>query len=39
MIIYNLTNPGVDPVDGDFIRIVYPSGVVEEKHFYTPVIE
>lgn len=28
-------NPGKTPVEGDFIRIVYDNGNVEEKH-YTP---
>lgn len=35
MTIFNLTNPGVIPVTGDFIRIVYANGIIEEKH-YTP---
>lgn len=36
MTTHNLTNPGVDPVDGDYIRIVYPNGYIEEKHYTSP---
>ena len=35
MTIENLTNPGQPPVDGDYIRITYPNGSFEEKHYYT----
>lgn len=37
MNISNLTNPGVDPVDGDLIRIEYANGAVEEKHYVAQV--
>lgn len=37
MKITNLTSPGVDPVDGDFIRIEHDGGSVEERHFFAPV--
>ena len=37
MNVINLTNPGVDPIDGDFIRIEHDNGSAEEKYFYTPV--
>ena len=36
MSIFNITNPGVAPVAGDFIRIVYPNGYIEEKHYTAP---
>lgn len=40
MTIENLTNPGQPPVNGDYIRITYPNGNIEEKHFYSePVAE
>ncbi len=38
MQIQNITNPGVAPVDGDFIRITYENGNVEEKHYWAPVV-
>lgn len=38
MKIENLTNPGVDPVDGDLIRITYPNGSTEEKYYWTPYV-
>ena len=34
MRVFNITNPGVEPVNGDFIRITYPNGNIEEKYFY-----
>lgn len=37
MQIENLTNPGVDPVEGDLIQIVHPSGATETKHYWEPV--
>jgi len=37
ILIGNLTNPGADPVDGDKIRITYPSGAIEIKTYYAPV--
>ncbi len=33
----NLTNPGVDPVDGDLIRITHANGSTEEKRYVAPV--
>lgn len=33
MSIFNITNPGVEPVNGDYIRIVYLNGNIEEKHY------
>ena len=39
MTIENISNPGEDPVEGDWIRITYPSGGYTEKQFHeTPVI-
>ena len=35
--IENLTNPGVDPVDGDRIRITHAGGAVEVKEYHAPV--
>ena len=32
--VFNITNPGVEPVNGDFIRITYQNGNIEEKYFY-----
>lgn len=32
----NLTRPGLPPQNGDFIRIKYPNGNVEEKHYWEP---
>lgn len=37
MTIENLTNPGVDPVDGDRIRITHASGAIEVKEYHAPV--
>ncbi len=37
MNITNLTNPGVDPVDGDLVRITYPNGATEKKQYWAPV--
>jgi hypothetical protein len=37
MTIENLTNPGVDPVDGDLIRKTYPNGFTEKKEYHAPV--
>ena len=34
----NLTHPGVDPVDGDLIRITYANGSTEEKQYWSPVV-
>ena len=36
MTVYNLTSPGVEPVEGDYIRIVYANGNIEEKHYTAP---
>lgn len=36
MIVDNLTNPGVAPVDGDQIRIVYANGATEQKQYWSP---
>ena len=33
----NLTNPGQDPVDGDFIREVFSNGTWIERHYYAPI--
>lgn len=35
MTIENLTNPGVEPVDGDMIRITHPNGSTEERQYWT----
>ena len=37
MTIENITNPGVDPIDGDWITIHHPSGAIERKTYYAPV--
>lgn len=34
MTIENLTHPGLDPVDGDFIKITHENGMIESKHFW-----
>lgn len=34
MEIENITNPGAEPADGDWIRITYPSGGTTEKQFH-----
>lgn len=36
MTIENLTSPGVDPVDGDLVRITHGNGAVEVKQYFTP---
>jgi hypothetical protein len=36
MIIENLTNPGVGPVDGDRIKITHTSGAIEIKEYHAP---
>jgi len=37
MIVENLTSPGVDPVDGDLVRITHANGATETKEYWTPV--
>ena len=32
----NITNPGKDPVDGDWIRDTYDSGMIKEHQFHAP---
>ncbi|PZP72864.1 hypothetical protein [Agrobacterium sp. MS2] len=36
MMIENLTSPGVDPVDGDLVRITHGNGAIEIKQYFTP---
>ncbi|MCC0033751.1 MAG: hypothetical protein H6887_00635 [Hoeflea sp.] len=36
MSIENLTNPGAEPVEGDWIAITRPSGGVERKQYVAP---
>ena len=36
MMIENLTSPGVDPVDGDLVRITHGNGAIEVKQYFTP---
>lgn len=38
MIIENLTNPGIEPVEGDRIRVIHDSGATEEYEYH-PYIE
>lgn len=35
--IENLTNPGVDPVDGNLVRKIYPNGTTVVEEYHTPV--
>lgn len=37
MQIDNLTNPGVDPVDGDLVLVTHDNGATEQKTWYAPV--
>lgn len=36
MILNNLTNPGVAPVDGDWVEYVYGNGAREQKAYFAP---
>ena len=37
MKISNLTNPGQDPVSGDFVQYEYPDGTIVKKNYYKPI--
>lgn len=38
MNIINVTNPGQEPADGDYIELHHDTGAVERRHYHAPIV-